>query len=88
LSVSLGNAAGGVDTDVIGGIGIARFEDTVLCVVGVIKCAANAVVSVLAVLAGVFTGWVTDPETESISAHEIVPVGDLLVIARASGKSV
>jgi len=86
LSVGHDSAVGGVDTRVIGGIGSTGFEDFVLCVVGVIIGTANAVKDVFAVPAGVGTG--TGLEAESISAHEIVPIGNLIVIAGVSSESV
>jgi len=70
LSVSNDIAVGGVDTRIVGVLGVARFEDIVLRVVGGIESAANAVENVLTEFSSVGSGRVTGLQAESIAAHE------------------
>ena len=68
---------------------LARLECTILGGVGGVVGASNTVVNVLAVVGSVRTSWVTNLEAENATAHEIVPLDDLLeavvVSARPTG---
>lgn len=88
MSVSHGNSTGGIDTREKGIGGIAAFEDALLCGVGDIISAANAIVYVLAVAAGVGAGRITGLEAESISAHEIGPIRNLTIDSGGSTEDV
>ena len=60
---------------------LARFERAILGVVGCVVGASNTVVNMLTVVGSVGTSRVTDLEAENATAHEIVPLDNLLVTA-------
>lgn len=77
LGISDDGAVGGVDTDGILAFALARFESSVLSVVGCVVGAADTVVDVLAEDCGAGTCGVTSFEAESITTHEVMPFNNL-----------
>lgn len=80
LSVGLDLSGGvGVDTGEVLVVTLARFECSVLGVVGSIVSASDTIEDMLAVVGSIGTGRVAGLEAECATAHEVVPLNHLLV---------
>ena len=81
LSVGLDlTVAIGVDTGEVLVVTLARLEGTILGVVGGVVGASDTVVDVLAEVSRIGASRIASLETESVTAHEVVPLDDLLVV--------
>jgi hypothetical protein len=70
LSVGNDLAVGGVDTGEVGVFSVAGLKDLILCGVGSVEGASNAVVDVLTMIGGVGASWVAGFEAEGIGTNE------------------
>jgi len=78
----------GVNTGEVLVITSAGLEGTILSAVGGVEGAPDTVVDVFTEASSIGTGRIASLETESVTAHEVVPLDDLLVgvlVARPCG---